>query len=65
MVPRRWWTRTPFLPVPDPALLAFRAETQYGDPDHRLEANDMIVWLGWCRVQNRRVAAASHRVRGR
>jgi len=65
MVPRRWWTRAPFLPVPDRALLAFRAETQYGDPDHRLEAGDIIVWLEWCRVENGRAAAGATGRRGR
>jgi len=54
MVPRGWWRRAPFLPRPDPSLLAFRAETQYGDPHHRFEPRDVVVWLEWCRAENRR-----------
>lgn len=54
MVPRGWWRRAPFLPVPDPALIAFRAETQYGDPAHRFEPGDVVLWLKWCRTENRR-----------
>lgn len=57
MVPRRWWAKSPFLPIPDRALLAFRAETQYGDRDHPVDPDDIVVWLKWCRVENRRVAA--------
>ena len=34
--PARWWRRRPFLPVPDAALLRFRAVTQYGDPTRPL-----------------------------
>ena len=50
LVPRRWWARRPFLPVPDRAYLAFRAETQYGGPgDHPLEPDDVVTWLAWCR----------------
>jgi len=54
MLPDRWWRRRPFLPVPDPDLLAFRATTQYGDPDHRLEPDDLVAWLAWCKAENRR-----------
>jgi hypothetical protein len=31
LVPRRWWRRRPFLPLPDPDWLAFRMEVAYGD----------------------------------
>lgn len=55
LVPRRWWTHRPFLPVADRALIRFRTETQYGDPDHIFEARDVVTWLEWCRVENRRV----------
>ena len=48
-----WWRRPPFLPVPDPAYLAFRLETQYGDPDARPRPTDVVTYLRWCRVQDR------------
>ncbi|MEM9518412.1 MAG: hypothetical protein AAGA37_03770 [Actinomycetota bacterium] len=48
--PDRWWTRPPFLPLPDPALLEFRATTQYGDPDRTADAGDVLAWLDWCRA---------------
>lgn len=54
LVPDRWWATAPRLPVPDPAMLAFRATTQYGDPDHEPEADDLVAWLRWCKAENRR-----------
>ena len=36
LAPSGWWRRSPFLPVPDPAYLRFRLETQYGS-DHEPE----------------------------
>ena len=47
LAPRRWWARRPFLPVPDRAWLRFRMETQYGDPAHRPEPDDVVAWLEW------------------
>ena len=29
----RWWTRSPFLPVPDGAYWQFRLQTAFGGPD--------------------------------
>jgi len=49
LAPRRWWRRTPFLPVPDRAWLRFRAETQYGDPDRVPAPDDVVTWLQWAR----------------
>jgi hypothetical protein len=48
----RWWTRAPFLPVPDPAYLRFRFETQYG-ADGRPEPHDLVAYLDWCREVGR------------
>ncbi|MGB1505048.1 MAG: hypothetical protein ACPHDT_06135 [Acidimicrobiales bacterium] len=53
-VPDGWWRRPPFLPVPDAELLAFRASTQYGDPEHPASAADLVAWLEWCRAEARR-----------
>ena len=43
-----WWRRSPFLPLPDPAYLRFRLETQYGS-DQDPVAADVITYLHWCR----------------
>ena len=45
---RRWWTRAPFLPVPDPDYLRFRFETQYG-ANGRPDPHDLVTYLEWCR----------------
>ena len=52
LVPRGWWRRRPFLPLPDRAYMRFRLETQYGDPDHPIEAADILAYLTWCRTTN-------------
>ena len=52
LTPREWWRRPPFLPVPDRAYLRFRLETQYGDPDHSVEPDDIVAYLRWCRTTN-------------
>ena len=49
LAPMGWWRRWPPVPVPDPAYLRFRFQTQYGDPDHRPDPADVVSWLEWCR----------------
>ena len=49
LAPRRWWRRSPFLPVPHRAYYRFRMQTMYGDPDHEAEGNDLVAYLNWCR----------------
>jgi hypothetical protein len=44
----RWWTRAPFVPLPDPDYLRFRFETQYGS-DGRPDPRDFVEYLEWCR----------------
>jgi len=44
-----WWRQSPFLPLPDAAYIRFRLETQYGDPHHRAEPDDVVTYLRWCR----------------
>ncbi|MCY4175768.1 MAG: hypothetical protein OXD37_05490 [Acidimicrobiaceae bacterium] len=51
--PGGWWRRPPFLPLPAGGLIGFRSEAMYGDPGKRPEPEDVIVWLEWCRAQNR------------
>lgn len=58
LAPRRWWARRPFLPVPDRAWLRFRMETQYGDPAHRPDPDDVVAWLEWARATRRHGSAA-------
>lgn len=48
----RWWTRPPFLPVPDAVYVRFRLETQYG-ADTSPEPSDVITYLEWCRQMTR------------
>lgn len=47
LVPRRWWARRPFLPVPDREWMAFRMTTAYGDPAAKLVPDDVLTWLAW------------------
>ena len=49
LVPTRWWSRSPYLPVPSRDYLAFRLQTQYGDTRHNVEPKDVLNYLGWCR----------------
>ena len=49
LAPRGWWRRRPFLPLPDPAYLQFRLQTQYGD-DRPPEPGDVVTYLHWCRA---------------
>lgn len=54
LAPRRWWSRWPFLPLPDPAWLRFRLEAQYGgDGRGPVDPGDVVTFLEWCRVQDR------------
>ncbi|MFV0258350.1 MAG: hypothetical protein ACK5PP_07890 [Acidimicrobiales bacterium] len=49
LVPRRWWRRRPFLPIPDRRWLRFRTVTAYGGSGGALGAEDVITWLEWRR----------------
>ena len=49
LVPSRWWTRSPYLPLPSRSYLEFRLVTQYGDISHRPEPEDVLNYLRWCR----------------
>lgn len=48
-VPTRWWTRRPFLPIPDRDWMHFRLVTAYGgdgSPPASSE-EELITWLRW------------------
>ena len=57
LVPRHWWRRRPFLPVPDSDWLHFRLVTAYGGdgaiggvgggPAEGIRSTDLIQWLEW------------------
>ncbi|MBT8197599.1 MAG: hypothetical protein KJP12_03310 [Acidimicrobiia bacterium] len=51
--PRRWWSRFPFLPIPDRAYLRWRIATAYGTADVRPDGDDLVAYLGWRRRQRR------------
>jgi hypothetical protein len=52
LVPRRWWTRRPFLPLPPRDYVRFRKEAYYGDPLAPFEADDVLKYLSWVRGWN-------------
>jgi hypothetical protein len=47
-VPRGWWRRPPFLPVPDASYLRYRIETAYG-PRGEPRGAELVSYLEWCR----------------
>jgi hypothetical protein len=48
IVPRRWWRRFPYLPLPDAAWMHFRLETAYGgDGRGPVRPEDLITYLEW------------------
>ncbi|HXZ83170.1 MAG TPA: hypothetical protein VED84_05405 [Acidimicrobiales bacterium] len=49
LVPKRWWRRRPFLPLPDRDWIAFRMEVAYGDPCAVPSAEDLADYLAWAR----------------
>ena len=50
LVPRGWWRRRPFLPIPDRRWLRFRMVTAYGgDGGGGPQPDDVITWLEWRR----------------
>ncbi len=52
LVPNRWWTHRPFLPVPPREYLRFRVMTAAGgDGSGPPAAADVVSYLEWCRTQ--------------
>jgi hypothetical protein len=50
-VPRSWWARRPHLPLPPRDYVRFRLQTQYGSADHRIDPDDVLNYLSWCKLQ--------------
>lgn len=46
---RRWWTSSPFLPLPDRAYLRWRMYTAYGDENAVPPLPDVIGFARWRR----------------
>jgi hypothetical protein len=46
---RRWWARAPFLPLPDPAYLAWRLHTAYGEARSVPPVEDVLRFARWRR----------------
>lgn len=46
---RQWWSRPPFLPLPDPAYLRWRMYTAYADEGAVPPAEDVIRFARWRR----------------
>jgi hypothetical protein len=57
-----WWRRSPYLPLPDGRLWAFRMVTAYGRPDAAPDPADVVSYLRWTRSFSR--PAAIHGARG-
>ncbi len=53
LVPKGWWRRWPPVPLPPAGYRQFRTETMYG-AGGRLEAEDLVLYLEWCRAMHRR-----------
>jgi hypothetical protein len=46
---RRWWTRLPYLPVPDKAYLRWRMYTAYADENAVPPTEDVVRFARWRR----------------
>jgi hypothetical protein len=46
---RRWWVRSPFLPLPDRDYLRWRMYTAYADEDAVPPADDVVRFATWRR----------------
>jgi hypothetical protein len=50
LVPRGWWRRVPFLPVPDAGYWEFRMHTAFGaETEGRPHPSDVVEFLEWCK----------------
>ncbi len=44
---RGWWSRFPFLPLPDRTYVRWRMYTAYGDEDAVPPADDVVRYARW------------------
>ncbi len=50
---QRWWSQSPFLPVPDPRYWEFRVATALGNPSGHLSASEAVAAARWALAQKR------------
>lgn len=50
-LPRGWWRRPPFLPLPDVEYLRWRIVTAYGELPDTVDGHDVVAFLDWRRRQ--------------
>ena len=51
-VPRAWWRRPPYLPLPDTGYLKYRVHTAYGAAGRPVQ-EEIVSYLRWCREHDR------------
>lgn len=50
LVPRRWWARRPWLPLPDRAWVRFRMVTAFGPDVAAPPVAETVGFLRWART---------------
>ena len=50
LVPRRWWARRPWLPVPDRGWVEFRMVTAFGPEAPAPSVRDTVGYLRWAKA---------------
>lgn len=48
---QRWWSQSPFLPVPDPRYWEFRLATALGDHARHMSAAEAVAAARWALAQ--------------
>lgn len=51
LIPNRWWTKPPFLPLPTKEYINFRLLTAYGSQEGSIDPQDLVDYLQWCKSQ--------------
>ena len=52
LAPRRWWTRRPYLPIPDGDVVHWRIAAAYGSGTAKMTSDDVVSYLEWRRVNS-------------
>lgn len=53
LVPSRWWSRPPFVPLPSADYVRFRKEAYYGSETALFAPQDVLKYLQWIRTWER------------
>ena len=51
--PKQWWSRRPYLPLPDADYTSWRLVTARGDASVGLDASELVSYLEWRKRQHR------------